>query len=63
MDKCCPRVDVQGTHWEGCHTSHPECAAYKAGREAGLREAAAIVMRKDNGGLTDQDAILSELDK
>jgi len=40
MDKCCPRVDVVSTHWEGCHTSHPECAAYRAGYEAGLRRAA-----------------------
>ena len=39
--KGCGRdMDRQSTHWEGCHTSHPECAAYKAGREAGMREAA-----------------------
>lgn len=43
MDKkCCPRADVQATHWEGCHTSHPECAAWRAGREHGMREAAGI---------------------
>jgi hypothetical protein len=46
-DKCCPRADVVSTHWEGCHTSHPECAAFKAGREQGMREAAAIVHSRE----------------
>jgi len=40
-------MDRQSTHWEGCHEHHPECAScregFKAGREAGMREAAAIV--------------------
>lgn len=42
MDKCCPRVDVVSTHWEGCHEHHPECAAYQSGYEAGLRRAVEI---------------------
>lgn len=45
MDKCCDRAEVQATHWEGCHTEHPECAAYRAGWEAGMREAATICER------------------
>ena len=48
MDKkCCPRADVQATHWEGCHTRHPECAAWRAGREQGMREAANIVHSRE----------------
>lgn len=47
MDKCCPRVDVVSTHWEGCHEHHPECAAYKSGYEAGLRRAANIVHSRE----------------
>lgn len=43
-DKCCARAEAQATHWEGCHTSHPECAAYRAGWEAGMRKAAEIVV-------------------
>ena len=42
-DKCCARADVVSTHFEGCHTVHPECAAWRAGREAGMMEAAEIV--------------------
>lgn len=45
-EKCCNRVGVQSTHWEGCHEVHPSCAAFKAGREAGMREAAGILGRR-----------------
>ncbi len=45
--KSCGRdMEVQATHWEGCHTSHPDCAAFKAGREAGMREASDICVEK-----------------
>ena len=47
MDKCCPRVDVVSTHWEGCHEHHPECAAYQSGYEAGLRRAAEALKARD----------------
>lgn len=26
-EKCCNRVGVQSTHWEGCHEVPPSCAA------------------------------------
>ena len=45
MDACkeCGKdMERQGTHWDGCHTDHPECAAYKAGFRAGMRAAAEI---------------------
>lgn len=32
-----------GTHWEGCHEHHPECAAYRAGYLAALDEAAKVI--------------------
>lgn len=47
-EKCCNRVGVQSTHWEGCHEVHPSCAAFKAGREAGMREAAGIASREED---------------
>lgn len=50
MDECksCGKdMDRQGTHWEGCHAHHPECAAFKSGREQGMREAAAIVHSRE----------------
>lgn len=31
-----------GTHWEGCHEHHPECASYRAGYLAALDEAAKV---------------------
>ena len=37
---CGADMTIQRTHWDGCHTTHKQCAAFKAGREAGLREAA-----------------------
>lgn len=45
-EKCCNRVGVQSTHWEGCHKVHPSCAAYKAGMEAGMRKAAEICLKQ-----------------
>ena len=39
---CGADMTIQRTHWDGCHTTHKQCAAFKAGREAGMREAADI---------------------
>lgn len=38
------------THYDGCHKHHPECAAWRAGREAGMREAAEVAKRGDITG-------------
>ena len=71
-EKCCNRVGVQSTHWEGCHEVHPSCAAFKAGREAGMREAATMLQSQarkcgtlrqgDPKGLRDMaDAIIAAI--
>ena len=39
---CGADMTIQRTHWDGCHTTHKQCAAFKAGREAGMREAAGL---------------------
>lgn len=64
--KGCGRdMDRQSTHWEGCHEHHPECAScregFKAGREQGMREAAAICKGKADWIIGRQEGPQEEL--
>lgn len=53
---CGKDMERQGTHWDGCHAAHPECAAYREGFRAGMRRAAEICVGER---LADKDAVLN----